>query len=572
MKEKQELRNILDRIDQKGYPAYKELKGVYKFDEYIFVIEHVQGDPFAAPSRVKIEVADKIAGFPRDLYEMKCKKIALQDYLLREFGRQIEHYSFKARGSGKSGLMAISRPGQEVLERSACEINDRDGSIIVRMEIGLPANGRTINAGELIKILFEYIPEAVHRSLRYQSLDQDKIEKAVGLAMNQDFIRKELKRRSLVAFIANGSILPRESGVSGKPMKNAIAWVSPKSLEVTMELPFGRAVTGTGIPEGVTLIVGGGYHGKSTLLEALELGVYNHIAGDGREYVITDDKAMKIRAEDGRSIQHVDISMFIRNLPNGKNTKVFCTEDASGSTSQAANVVEAMEAGSQVLLIDEDTSATNFMIRDELMQRVVHKEKEPIIPYIDRIRELYEKDGVSSILVAGSSGAYFMKADLIIQMDHYTAYEITQYAKGEAVKYTREAGVNGTTGEIEQAKLPDYDRKVKADKEWMQDRLKVKVLGLDSIMINHAGIDVRYVEQLVDTEQMQALAVIMQYAQKRKMNGEHTIQKIVEEIYEILMKQGWKGIIENRDIPGNLVIPRKQEIFACINRYRKLHF
>ena len=538
MKEKQELRNILDRIDRKGYPAYKELKGVYKFDEYIFVIEHVQGDPFAAPSRVKIEVADKIAGFPRDLYEMKCKKIALQDYLLREFGRQIEHYSFKARGSGKSGLMAISRPGQEVLERSACEINDRDGSIIVRMEIGLPANGRTINAGELIKILFEYIPEAVHRSLRYQSLDQDKIEKAVGLAMNQDFIRKELKRRSLVAFIANGSILPRESGVSGKPMKNAIAWVSPKSLEVTMELPFGRAVTGTGIPEGVTLIVGGGYHGKSTLLEALELGVYNHIAGDGREYVITDDKAMKIRAEDGRSIQHVDISMFIRNLPNGKNTKVFCTEDASGSTSQAANVVEAMEAGSQVLLIGEDTSATNFMIRDELMQRVVHKEKEPIIPYIDRIRELYEKDGVSTILVAGSSGAYFMKADLIIQMDHYTAYEITQYAKGEAVKYTREAGVNGTTGEIEQAQLPDYDRKVKADKEWMQDRLKVKVLGLDSIMINHAGIDVRYVEQLVDTEQMQALAVIMQYAQKRKMNGEHTIQKIVEEIYEILMKQG----------------------------------
>lgn len=572
METKQKLRNMLDKIDRKSYPAYKELKGVYKFEEYIFTIEHVQGDPFAAPSRVKIEVADKIAGFPRDLYEMKCKKIALQDYLLREFGRQIEHYSFKARGSGKSGLMAISRPGQEVLERSACEINDRDGSITLRMEIGLPANGRTINAGELIKILFEYIPEAVHRSLRYQSLNAAKIENAVGLAMNQDFIRRELRKRSMVAFIANGAILPRESGVSGKPMKNAIAWVSPKSLEVTMELPFGGAVTGTGIPEGVTLIVGGGYHGKSTLLEALELGVYNHIAGDGREYVITDDKAMKIRAEDGRSIQHVDISMFIRNLPNGKNTKVFCTEDASGSTSQAANVVEAMEAGSQVLLIDEDTSATNFMIRDELMQRVVHKEKEPIIPYIDRIRELYEKDGISTILVAGSSGAYFMKADLIIQMDHYTAYEITQYAKEEAVKYTREAGVNGTTGEIEQAQLPDYDRKVKADKEWMQDRLKLKVLGLDSIMINHAGIDMRYVEQLVDTEQMQALAVIMQYTQKRKMNGEHTIQKIVEEIYEILMKQGWKGIIENRDIPGNLVIPRKQEIFACINRYRKLHF
>ena len=100
-----------------------------------------------------------------------------------------------------------------------------------------------------------------------------------------------------------------------------------------------------GIRKGITLIVGGGYHGKSTLLKALEAGVYNHIAGDGREFVITDDTAFKLRAEDGRSITGVDISPFIKNLPNKKDTVHFSTEDASGSTSQAANLMEALESG-----------------------------------------------------------------------------------------------------------------------------------------------------------------------------------------------------------------------------------
>ena len=211
------------------------------------------------------------------------------------------------------------------------------------------------------------------------------------------------------------------------PMKDAVTFQSPDSMEVTMDLPHKGKIKGMGIRKGVTLIVGGGYHGKSTLLKALELGVYNHIAGDGREYVITDDSAMKLRAEDGRSIQNVDISMFIHNLPNGKDTLSFYTEDASGSTSQAANTVEAIEMGSSVFLIDEDTSATNFMIRDELMQRVVQRDVEPIIPFIDRVRELYESYGISTILVAGSCGSYFHKADTILQMNRYEPMEITAF-------------------------------------------------------------------------------------------------------------------------------------------------
>lgn len=402
MKQAADLRELLKKIDHKGYPAYKETRGQYQFPGYVLNIDHVQGDPFAAPSKVSVQVKGAQAGFPENLYDKKHKRIALQDYLLRQFGREVSAFAFQVKGSGKSGLMSVSRPGQEILERSACSIQAEKGDILLRLEVGFPANGRTINARELEKILFDFLPECVKKSLYYQALDGKKVQQVMELSEDQRYIREELEKRNLCAFVANGSILPRESGVSQKPMKGAVTFQAPPSMEISMELPYGGTMTGMGIPQGITLIVGGGYHGKSTLLKALEMGVYNHIAGDGREYVITDSSAMKIRAEDGRSIKHTDVSMFINNLPNGKDTKKFSTEDASGSTSQAANVIEAMEAGTHLFLIDEDTSATNFMIRDELMQRVVHRESEPITPFIDRIQELYRTYGISTILVAGS--------------------------------------------------------------------------------------------------------------------------------------------------------------------------
>ena len=377
----------------------------------------MQGRSLCSTFKVSIRVKGRQAGFQKHLFDAKHKRVALQDYLLRQFSRQVEEFAFKAKGSGKSGLLSVSRCSQEILERSACQMDEASGDLILRMEIGFPANGRTINARELMKIFFDFLPICVRKSLYYQSLDSKKLQQIAELAEDQQYIREALPNMGLAAFVANGAILPRESGISQRPMRGAVRFVSPESMEVTLQLPNHGALKGMGIKKGITLIVGGGYHGKSTLLKALELGVYNHIAGDGREYVITDDSAMKIRAEDGRSIKHVDISMFINGLPNGKDTKSFCTEDASGSTSQAANVVESMEAGAKLFLIDEDTSATNFMIRDELMQRVVHRDVEPITPFIDRVEEIYREFGISSIIVAGSSGSYFHKADCILQMD-----------------------------------------------------------------------------------------------------------------------------------------------------------
>ena len=365
MQSSADLKNLLDRIDHRGYPAYKDTKGEYQFPGYVLSIDHVQGDPFAAPSKLSIHVKGKTAAFPKELYQERRPRIALQDGLTRLFGRQAEQVSFKARGSGQSGLISVSRCGQEILERTACAIDPKSGDLILRLEVGFPANGRTINSRELEKILFEFLPGCVKNSLFYPNLDAGRLRAAADLAEDQQYIREQLPKLGLCAFVANGSILPRESGVSSRPMKNSVPFQSPKELEVVLTLPHKGKLAGMGIRKGVSLIVGGGYHGKSTLLKALELGVYDHIAGDGREYVITDETAVKIRAEDGRSIKKTDISMFINDLPNGKDTVEFRTEDASGSTSQAANVIEAMEAGTSLLLIDEDTSATSFMIRDE---------------------------------------------------------------------------------------------------------------------------------------------------------------------------------------------------------------
>ena len=561
-----ELKQLLDRIDHRGYPAYKDTKGQYQFQGYVFSIDHVQGDPFASPSKVSVQVKGSTAGFPEELYKGRHQRAALQDEMTRQFYRAIQKYAFRAKGSGKSGLISVSKCGQEVLERTACEINPTNGDVKLRFEVGFPANGRTINARELEKIVFGFLPECVEQSLFYKNCDKKRVRSIIDLAEDQQYIRDELEKNDLIAFVANGAILPRESGVSDKPMKGAVRFQSPKEMEVTMKLPHKGEISGMGIRRGITLIVGGGYHGKSTLLKALELGVYNHIQGDGREYVITKDDAMKIRAEDGRSIKKTDISMFINDLPNGKDTRGFYTEDASGSTSQAANVIESMEAGASVMLIDEDTSATNFMIRDELMQRVIHRDMEPITPFIDRILELYQVYGISTVIVAGSSGAYFHIADTIIQMDRYEPKEITKLAKETAKDFPAMSGMENPAEKPVFIRCPRQGRGFKPN-----DRIKMKTMGKEMVQLNRENIDLRYVEQLADTEQVSALGYCVRYAEKHLFQGKDTIQNVVDKLEEKICREGLSSLCESNASVANLAMPRRQEIFACLNRYRGLN-
>lgn len=576
MKSSGELRTLLRSIDHKSYPAYKSLAGIYQFTKFSLSIDHVQGDPFASPSSLHVEINHKEAAFPIAYYEKKCSRIALQDYLTRQFASQFEDYNFKAKGSGKSGLLSISRCGQEVLERSACQITDT--KIIARFHVGFPAFGRTINAGELEKILFDFLPVCVENSFFHAKLNKKKVEAAIFLSEDQEAIRKLLDQENLAAFVANGSILPRKSGVSDLPMKDSVPFCSPASMERTFMLPHKGAITGMAVPRGITLIVGGGYHGKSTLLEALQTGVYNHVAGDGREYVITDDTAVKLRAEDGRSIRRVDISLFINDLPNKKDTASFSTPDASGSTSQAAGVIEHIESGSRLFLIDEDTSATNFMLRDDFMQQVISREKEPITPFLERARDLYEKNGISTILVAGSSGAFFYIADKILQMDCYRPLDITEHVK-ILCKEHKAPRIQAPGFQVPdfQRILPVYNRsKNRSGKDYRGNRsgggnrhehMKVKTFGRDSFSLDKETVDLHYVEQLLDPEQTAALAYILRYALEQIIDGKRTVRQAVQILSDVLEKKGWEPFC-NSYIPCGLAVPRRQELFACLNRFR----
>lgn len=623
MKQSADLKRLLTSIDHKSYPAYKDVRGTYDFNTYILSIDHVQGDPFASPSKVSIQVRHAKAGFPAELFDTPWKKTALEDYLLRCFSREIGRLSFKAKGSGKSGLIATSRPGQEVLSRTACEIGRNE--ITARFEVGFPAFGRTINSGELIRIFFDFLPGCVENVFFYRRQNTAEIKKRITLADDQQFIRNELKRLDLVSFVADGSILPRETGVSDRPMKGSVAFHSPDSLRITLNLPGHGPISGMAIHRGITLIVGGGYHGKSTLLKALESGVYNHIPGDGREYVITDETAVKLRAEDGRSINHVDISLFIRDLPNKKDTTCFSTADASGSTSQAAAVIESIEAGTRAFLIDEDTSATNFMLRDDLMQRIVSRDKEPITPFIERARDLYKQAGISTVLVAGSSGAYFFIADTIIQMDAYRPFDITEMVKNaceqEASKPAiqapgfklptagRKLAAGGTGRAVGAMALNFGDSRAEAGGESQEKgensgrsgrfgnrggsasdagrfergrggrreadrnsdrntRIKVRVHDKHSFQVAKEPVDLRFVEQLADSEQTAALAQMVRYCLEKGLLERCTVQETVATLLKAYEADGLSVFSDASYAAMGLAMPRVQEIYACLNRFR----
>lgn len=553
MKSSEELRRQLRQIDHKGYKAYKILEGEYEFGAYRLCIDHVQGDPFATPSRVRIVYKNQ-KNIPDELFREKHRKTAIEDTLLRRLHRSLGSVvRGQRRGSGKSGMVTTCRAGQEILERSAMHITST--VVEARIEVGFPAFGRTIAAGELETLLFDVLPEVAERTFRAKPQLLEELKKAAYLADDQRFIRQELPRLGLAAFVADGAILPRESGISQKKMEGAVPFESPESLAVTLQLPHGGMLRGMGIRCGITVIAGGGFHGKSTLLKALERGVYNHIAGDGREYVITDETAFKLRAEEGRSIHEENISMFINHLPTKADTADFTTENASGSTSQAANTVEALAAGSTVLLIDEDTSATNFMVRDGRMAQLVSDEKEPITPFIRKIRSLYQDLGVSTILVAGSSGDYLSVADTVLQMDCYRVCDVTEKAHALAQELKEE-----------KADTVRWLRKPVRKKEIE----KIRVHGWDSLSIDKSEIDLRYLEQVADESQTAALGYIIQYILTRTADGKKTPDALAEEIAKKLDAEGILSITPKNYSAGPSAMVRKQEILACLCRYRLL--
>jgi predicted ABC-class ATPase len=563
------LRDKLITLDGKGYGAYKTIAGEYRFPTFVLYVDHVQQDPFATPSLVRVRMDMAECQFPPSLWSNRVRKMALEDFITRQVHSAIRRFVKGHRGTGRSGMITVDVGGQEVLPRTSCIVHE--DYVEVRLSMGLPGDGRRIQAKEAAAMFFEELPKIVEASLVYANLDARAAERHVNVVEDQEALRAQLPERGLVAFVADDSVLPRESGVSDRPLRHprVVRFISPEELRCTLHAPNRGQVSGMGIPRGVTLIVGGGYHGKSTLLQALQRSVYPHIPGDGREYVVTVRDAVKIRAEDGRRIEKVDISPFISNLPFGEDTTAFCTENASGSTSQAANIVEALEAGTSLLLMDEDTCATNFMIRDEMMQRLVPKEKEPITPFIDQVRRLYEEHGVSTILVMGGSGDYFEVADVVVMMDSYRAKVVTAEAKRIASERQdrRIPEGPGRFGPI-RPRIPLAE----GFNPYRGKRVRVEAKGLHTLLFGREVIDLGALEQLVDESQTRAIGEAIVYAlEKGYFDGESSLGEILDRLEEDIRAQGlevispWKG-----GHPGDYALPRRQEIAAAINRLRTL--
>ena len=552
------LRAILKRIDGRGYGAYKELTGQrFAFDVFTLNIDHVQGDPFASPSRVHVRVPQSAARFPAHLFESRSREIGLRDWILRAW---IGALSKVATRDG--GMKPATLPGQEVLERSAVLVDGE--SVEVRFLVGLPAAGRKVLGREAEDILVRRLPEAVHASLLHENVNGDAVTKHVLATEDADSLRDMLDKAGLVAFVADGSILPRKSGVEQGPLMGGIPFRSPETLRREFTLPNRGRVVGMGVPKGVTLIVGGGFHGKSTLLRALERGVYNHVPGDGRELAVTDPTAVKIRAEDGRSVAGVDISPFISGLPGGLDTRQFSTPNASGATSQAANIIEALESGCRVLLLDEDSSATNFMIRDRRMEALIEKRHEPITPFLDRVRQMYSEHGVSTVLVMGGSGDYFEAADTVISMVEYVPVDSTKEAREVA-----RACPTGRKGAQAGAFEPSLKRRpIPGSLNPVKGRRSsyTRPRGLKTLTYGESDIDLTAVEQLVEHGQVEAIGQAM--AERVRTSGAD-VRGIIDEVEEVIRESGLDALT-SRPHPGNLTYFRPQELAAAINRLRTL--
>ncbi|WP_206832701.1 ABC-ATPase domain-containing protein [Alicyclobacillus fructus] len=560
------LRRHLQSIDGRGYKAYQILEGRYAFPSFVLAVDHVQGDPFADPSKVRVIVPRAKTAVRDDWIQTPWRRIRCEDVLARRVHEALRKLARRARGTGKSGLIAIDAPGQKVIERTAVQIGKDE--IVICLSVGLPADGRRVLAREAAIMLLEQIPAVVERAVF--GVREADIRPAVELADQQQAIRQYLREHGLVAFVANGSILPRESGVSDRPLREgAVPFHSPPQLEVAIPVPHREEpIRGMGIRRGITLIVGGGFHGKTTLLQAIEHGVYDHVAGDGREFVITDSGAVKIRAEDGRSVADVDISPLIGTLPHGKATTRFSTENASGSTSQAAGLIEMMEAGATAFLIDEDTSATNLLVRDARMQALVAKSGEPITPYLDKARQLLDEYGISTIMVAGGLGDYLDIADCVIKMDAYIPHDVTDEAKriAAAIPTARRPEGGPSFGAIHH-RVPQPD----SLNSQRGNKAKVAARGRHAIQYGTTDIDLHALEQLVDDSQTRAIAAALFYMERRGwLTKGLTVREILDALEAQWDRDGLGSISLRQGHPGDLARPRRYELAAALNRLRTL--
>lgn len=450
--------------------------------------------------------------------------------------------------------------GEYMVRRNGIQYNEKENVYVLRMNFNIPlVNALSVNAKAAIRAIRDILE---HIETALSDFDRGELNLYIKTYSYQREIRKYMNDRDLCSFIANGSILPRENGTSA-PMKNAIPFIAPKEMEIIIPLSDGTHMVGMGIKKGVTVITGGGYSGKSTLLDAIERGIYNHIPGDGREFVLTDSSALKMYAEDGRPVSNLDLSPFFKYLPGRAELQRFSTLHASGSVSQAANIIEAVCGKCRLLLIDEDKSATNFMIRDKNMRLVV--KNEPIIPFTDRVRELYNEKGVSTILVIGGSSEYLSYADTVILMEDYLPHVITE--------------------EIRKLDLPEATHN-EVFANWTESRRlvpkettkpflyfqSVETENEKKIILDEYSADITLLTALVSGNQLNTLACIMECLLSDKEADNAELFEKVERYTRKMLTENDTSSLTPETAQRFYEEIRPIDAFCCVNRMRGLLF
>ena len=558
------LRGQLRGLDGRDYGAYQSLLGSYSYPTFELHIDQIPKDPYAPPHTgiYRVRVRREDAEFSPDLMSTGTREVALRDFLARQLFVKSKAVS-RRRGTGNSGLITISQPGQEILERTSVVVTDE--YVEARLFVGLPAHNRSIRAEIAETMIFEELPDVIDSSLFASALHPKDVIRHLQTAEDAEYLRGQLKPLGLVAFVADDAILPRASGIDPRPLDSAAAvrFRSPDSLRVSVTLPNAGPITGMGIPTGVTLLVGGGYHGKSTLLQALEHGVYNHIHDDGRERCVSLPDTVKVRAYSGRRVINTDISPFIMNIPQQQDTHCFSSANASGSTSQAAFIAESIELGAKVLLMDEDTCATNFLIRDRRMQQLVKKKHEPITAYIDRVRQLHEEHGVSTVLVLGGSGDYLSVADHVIHLIEFAPHDVTQQAH-EIVQRDPTGRIH-EGGETLDLPRQRYPSSAGLDTRNEHGHRRVYSPNPRELVYGRMTVDLTDLEQLLESAQAKAIGLAIEYA-RQHMDGKSTLREVVGRVLSEIQERGL-DVIDSR-LTGDLSMFRGYELGGVLNRMR----
>ena len=544
-------------LNGKNYGLYKSLADKpWDFGDFALEFLHVQGDPYAPASRVVIKANLSMLGYVGEWGGSFERRLALSDFLHRKLSRLV-----KEKYPDKDAAIVFDTAGPEMLVRNSLWIDN--GELRACLQVRLPGDGRKIQAEVAAEILTMVLPDLVSAGLYYSKSDEAALQEHFRVLAERKEILAQLETRGLCAFVPDGAVLPRASGLSELPLEGAVPFTAPEQMAVTLNV-CGREIRGMGIPKGITVITGGAVHGKSTLLQALTRAVYPHIPGDGREGIVIDESALRVGVEDGRSVRGTDLSQFVRDLPGGVSTKNFNTLSASGSTSEAANLLEAMEAGSRAFLIDEDSSAVNFLIRDVRVRKLLGDDREPLIPLTDRIREI-SAQGYSFILVAGACGDYLDLADNIVIMANY---------KAECAKSSQSPESQQSTAAVSSARpfvgyMQPLQKSVRPTSA-VERQVKVKLSGDTLLQIGFLVSDTSRLNTLVDKQQrLGAGFVLLNLLQNAASNSESSdasnagdsVAVTIQKLYEKIQNVGFRNLPQG--MSREMSLPRVVDI-ACV--------